>query len=521
MNLSMSVARLTRVSAKVLSMQCLGSCSLFVVLLIGCGQTGTSAPPAGGGIPPTITSQPIGATVTLGQTATFSVTASGTGTLSYQWKKNSAAITGATASSYTTPATVAGDNGAMFSVVVSNSAGNTASNTVMLTVTSSVPTTFYVDPNGNDTTGDGSQANPFATPARAQQAMQHSSTKITIINASTYYLTTPLALTSADNGETWQAASGANVVLSGGEVLTGWTNQGNGIYTATAAQPVGLDLTISGVRQTAADIGYNPNLPYTSGWRVVSPNQACTNGTTISVLPADLTASVKPGAVVQVISDHRYSDNFTAIVSVDAANNTITLANPISDGANCNQPGHTSSWRVLNDPADLRVAGQFAYDPSTSKVYLQPMNSGTLTTDTVIAAQLSTLISLTNVSGITISGLTLSATTSDKNPYSGAFTDQLAAIKGVGLSKSTISGNTFLNLGNGISLGGSSNNTITGNTFEQLGGSGIFLVANSNNNSITKNILTGLGSVNAGSTGIHLQNSASNTIDSNTINGSR
>jgi parallel beta-helix repeat protein len=350
--------------------------------------------------------------------------------------------------------------------------------------------------------------------------MQQSSTKTTIINAGTYYLTTPLALTSTDNGETWQAARGAKVVLSGGEVLTGWINQGNGIYTTTAAQPVGLDLTISDVRQTAADIGYNPNQPYTSGWRVVNPNQACTTGVTISVLPADLTASVKAGAVVQVIGDHRYSDNFTTIVSVDAANHTITLANPFSDGANCNQPGHSSSWRVLNDPADLSVAGQFAYDPSTSKVYLQPVNSGTLATDPVVAAQLSTLISLTNVSGITIGGLTLSATTSDKNAYSGTFSDQLGAIMGVGLSNSTISGNTFLNVGNGISLSGSSNNTIGGNTFDQLGGSGIFLVANSNHNSIAENILTGLGNINAGSTGIHLENSASNTIDSNTIDGS-
>jgi len=191
-------------SGKVLSIQCQGTFSLLVGLLIGCGQAGSGAPPVGGGIPPTITSQPIAATVALGQTATFSVTATGTGTLSYQWKKNSAAITGATASSYVTPATVASDNGAMFGVVVSNSAGNTASNTVMLTVkASSVPTTFYVDPNGNDTTGDGSEANPFATPVRAQQAMQQSSTKTTIIDAGTYYLATPLALTSADNGETW------------------------------------------------------------------------------------------------------------------------------------------------------------------------------------------------------------------------------------------------------------------------------------------------------------------------------
>ena len=53
-----------------------------------------------------ITTQPASQTVTAGQTATFSVTATGTAPLSYQWKKNGAAISGATASSYTTP----GDN---------------------------------------------------------------------------------------------------------------------------------------------------------------------------------------------------------------------------------------------------------------------------------------------------------------------------------------------------------------------------------------------------------------------------
>ena len=46
-----------------------------------------------------------GPTVSAGQTATFSVTATGTATLTYQWKKNSVAMSGATAATYTTPAT--------------------------------------------------------------------------------------------------------------------------------------------------------------------------------------------------------------------------------------------------------------------------------------------------------------------------------------------------------------------------------------------------------------------------------
>src|SRR5207245_2509130 len=82
----------------------------------------------------TITTQPVNQTVTAGQTATFTVVASGTAPLSYQWQKNGANIAGATSSSYTTPATAIADSGATFDVVVSNSVGNATSNLATLTV---------------------------------------------------------------------------------------------------------------------------------------------------------------------------------------------------------------------------------------------------------------------------------------------------------------------------------------------------------------------------------------------------
>jgi hypothetical protein len=91
--------------------------------------TVSSAPVA-----PTITTQPANQTVNAGLTATFSVTASGTIPLSYQWQKNGAPISGATATSYTTPVTTTADGGELFRVVVSNAAGNVTSNTAMLTV---------------------------------------------------------------------------------------------------------------------------------------------------------------------------------------------------------------------------------------------------------------------------------------------------------------------------------------------------------------------------------------------------
>jgi parallel beta-helix repeat protein len=512
------------------SLAALGCVSLIVIIISGCGNqvitriadaglSGTSQP---ADPPPAITSQPIAATLTLGQDATFSVSATGTGTLSYQWQKNSANISGATSASYTTPATTAADNGATFDVVVADAAGSTTSSVATLTVSTPTVSTpavasFYVATNGSDN-ADGAESAPFATLQRAQLAMQQSSVKVTQINAGTYYLTSPLTLTALDQGETWEAVAGATVNLSGGQVLSGWTDEGNGVFSTIAASPVGLDLAIAGVRQTPAALGYDPQRPFISGWRVLPTSQAQNFGVTFAIDPADMTPSVKPGAVLQVLDFLRYTDQFTTILSVDAANNAITVADQFNTGTTT--AGVTGSWRVLNDRVDLGAAGEFAYDAATSKVYLQPADADSLTSDTVVAAQLSTLIALNNVSGVTIVGLTFSDTTSDRNPYSGAFTDKLATIMGTGLTSSSISGNTFLNAGNGITLAGSSNNTIAGNCFKQMGGSGIFLTANSNNNQVTGNTMTGMGKINVGSTGIHLENSANNVIDSNVIDGS-
>ena len=84
--------------------------------------------------PPVITAQPQNQTVAVGQTATFTVAVTGSPAPTFQWRRNGASIAGATASSYTTPATTTGDNGAVFSVVVSNSQGGVTSSGATLAV---------------------------------------------------------------------------------------------------------------------------------------------------------------------------------------------------------------------------------------------------------------------------------------------------------------------------------------------------------------------------------------------------
>ena len=72
--------------------------------------------------------------VTVGETATYSVGATGASPLTYQWQKNGTDIPGATSESYTTPVTTLADDGALFTVTVSNVTGNVTSSPATLTV---------------------------------------------------------------------------------------------------------------------------------------------------------------------------------------------------------------------------------------------------------------------------------------------------------------------------------------------------------------------------------------------------
>ena len=84
---------------------------------------------------PAIGTQPEALSVVAGQTASFTVAATGTAPLTYQWKKNGTDIAGATSSTYTTPATILGDNNAVFTVEVGNSVSKVTSGNAVLTVT--------------------------------------------------------------------------------------------------------------------------------------------------------------------------------------------------------------------------------------------------------------------------------------------------------------------------------------------------------------------------------------------------
>ncbi len=88
---------------------------------------------------PTISAHPQSLTVSVGQPATFAVTAGGTPPLSYQWQRGGVDIPGAVLAAYTLPSSAPADNGAPFRAVVTNAFGSATSDAATLTVTANQP----------------------------------------------------------------------------------------------------------------------------------------------------------------------------------------------------------------------------------------------------------------------------------------------------------------------------------------------------------------------------------------------
>lgn len=114
---------------------------------------------------PTITDQPANATVLLseGSSASFTVAATGTGTLTYQWNRNATPISGATSATLNVTGIVIGDDGDTFDCDVTDDNGTTASATATLTVLVG----DALSAAGGTTDGSGEAATQYTTDASA------------------------------------------------------------------------------------------------------------------------------------------------------------------------------------------------------------------------------------------------------------------------------------------------------------------------------------------------------------------
>jgi hypothetical protein len=276
----------------------------------GVNFTATAAPVA-----PSITTQPASQTVTTGQTASFSVAATGTAPFTYQWQKNSVAISGATSSSYTTPATTTSDNGAQFAVVISNTAGSVTSSAAILTVNAApVAPSITTQPAGQTVTAGQTASFSVAATGTAPLTYQWQKNSVAIGGATSSSYTTP-ATTSSDNGAQF------TVVVSN---TAGSVTSSAAILTVNAA-PVAPSITTQPASQTVTSgqtasfsVAATGTAPLTYQWQ---KNSVAISGATSSNYTTAVTTSSDNGAQFTVVISNTAGNvtSSAAILTVNAA----------------------------------------------------------------------------------------------------------------------------------------------------------------------------------------------------------
>ena len=303
-------------------------------------------------IAPAITTQPADQTVTVGQTATFSVTANGTAPLSYQWRKNGANISGATSASYTTPVAITADNGALFSVVVVNAAGNdVTSRGATLTVKDNQVITFP------------------AIPAQ-----------------STTNLVTLTATASSGLPVNFAVASGPARIMSGilsftgaGSVRVVATQPGNTNWSA--ATPVTNTIFVS--KAAALVTLNNMTQTYDGTPQVATATTVSPNLTVIITYNGSTTPPINAGsyAVTGIVNDVLYQGQ--AVGTLTVAKKALTVkadAKIMVIGSTVPVLTYTVCGLVNGDTVATVLSGALAATAtSTSPAGIYPITQGTLT----------------------------------------------------------------------------------------------------------------------------------------------
>jgi Immunoglobulin domain/Immunoglobulin I-set domain len=284
--------------------------TLVLLVMTACGGKGSSSNPSQS---PTITTQPANQTVTVGQTATFSVTATGTAPLAYQWSDNGTAIAGATSSTYTSAATAIGDNNSKFTVTVSNAAGSTNSNPATLTVMIGLPVITMQPTSVNVCTNASATLSVTANNSGTYQ-WSFNGSPIAGATSSTYFIASAIASDAGSYTVTVTNAAGSV------------TSQAATVQVGTSITSNPASLSIAQGQTAAFSVAAAGEAPFSYQWYVIAPSGS--TGTAIAgatastyTTPAELLGSSGSQYYVTV------TDTCGSVLTSTSATLTVTAGN--------------------------------------------------------------------------------------------------------------------------------------------------------------------------------------------------
>ncbi len=261
--------------------------------------------------PPSIVTQPSSQTVIAGTSASFSVAATGTVPLQYQWLFNGANVSGATGTTYSL-ANVQSTQAGNYSVVVTNSAGAVTSAVAVLTVTSSGAPAI-VTPPANQVVAPGKSVT-FSVVATGTQPLQYQWLFNGAPLAGAYSPTLTLNFVQANRAGNYSAVviNSSGSVTSAPAVLT----VGNVTPPTISSQPASQATTTGA--NVSFTVGANGTAPLSYQWLFNGASLSGATGATLSLTKVQTTQSGNYSVIV--------TNSFGAATSAVAV---LTVTNPI------------------------------------------------------------------------------------------------------------------------------------------------------------------------------------------------
>jgi sugar lactone lactonase YvrE len=289
-------------------------------------------------VAPAISTQPASAALNRGATATFSVAATGTAPLTYQWFKNGEAITGANAATLTLANIQAGSFG-NYSVRVSNSVGAVTSGSAILVV--NLPPAITSQP-------------------RSQAALVGSTVTL-------------LVITSGDPAPTYQwRQNGVAIAGATGSTLTltnvQAANAGN--YDVTVTNPLGT-VSSSLAQLTVTTASTSPVITSSPASRTVVAGRSVSFSVQATGVPAVAYQWRKNGQSLPGETNATLS--FASAASGDAGNYDVLVTNTVSGVTS-----QTASLKVIPRSYAGIYVGSFAGSSGNFAAFVRDDNTGVL-----------------------------------------------------------------------------------------------------------------------------------------------
>lgn len=351
---------------------------------------------------------------------------------------------------------------------------------------SPIGTNLFVSPAGASSVCSSSAPCALAT---ARAALHGLGTGTINFTGGTYRLASTLALTSAENGQTWQNAVGATPILSGAvQPSSGWTTYSGSIMKASV--PSGTN---------ALQLWINENRGVVATGQSTLFGTATLNSTGFAVTN---TAYLWPDlGDLRLRAEGAWLDYRCPVSSATSAQ--INIAAPcfgLWNGGDAGGIQMTQLFYYENALELLTQAGQWyldvhGYNGPANTLYYWPRPSETISTADVEIPSLTTLMSVSGASGLTLSGLMF-----EYGTWLPSGTDGVTAVQGAYVYQ-TVSGSlsnylqTYTGGGANMAAQVQAANvqitgsvvTVTGCSFEHLGSTALSLLGGSHNSTVSQN----------------------------------